>query len=443
MIKRTALPSRGWLLLTLPLALLLSACLPEGIKVPQSEFSSLIERKSGLIALLAVDGNIYTVDQGGNGLTPITEDAFQDESGYRFYGLPIWSPDSQALAFAGYEGQPESEPSVMSLFTASRDGDGLTQAHKSGNFPVFYDWSPTGDQIGFISQTPNQSLALQTVPSAGGEARLVDAGAPYYWAWSPDGSAMLAHVGGGVSSQAHLSLLQFGTEAEVVEFGLEVEPATFKAPAFSPDGSQVLVASQTESGTNALVLMDVLGQNQQVLTEYNGSIAFAWSPNGQRVAYLVSPTDELGEPGILTVIDPSGRRRPVELKNETPYAFFWSPDSQSLAYFVDQPTEENAAEGEEQEQQSNFVWSLRIMDAGNGRTHTVQDSLMVTEQFLQVIPYFDQYHQALTIWSPDSKNLVVSAYRPDGTPSIFVVAASGRLEPRYIVNGLAAFWSPR
>ena len=34
-------------------------------------------------------------------------------------------------------------------------------------------------------------------------------------------------------------------------------------------------------------------------------------------------------------------------------------------------------------------------------------------------------------------------YRPDGTPSVFVVAASGKLEPRYIVNGLAAFWSPR
>ena len=84
-----------------------------------------------------------------------------------------------------------------------------------------------------------------------------------------------------------------------------------------------------------------------------------------------------------------------------------------------------------------------MLDAANGRNHTVQESLMVTEQFLQVIPYFDQYHQALTIWSPDSKNLVVSAYRPDGTPSVFVVAASGKLEPRYIVNGLAAFWSPR
>lgn len=440
MIKRVAPARPGGLILLVPLALLLAACVPEGIRVPQSEFSSLVERKSGLIALLAVDGNIYTVDQGGNGLTPITEDAFSDESGYRFYGLPIWSPDSQSLAFAGYEGPPDAAPNSMSLFTADRQGESLVRAHQSPNYLVFYDWSPSSDQVGFIAQTPSQSLALHTVPSAGGETRLVDAGAPYYWAWAPDGSAMLAHVGGSVSSQAHLSLLQL--EPEVVEFGLDLAPAPFKAPAFSPDGSQVLVAGRTEAGTNALILMDVLGENQQVLTEYNGNIAFAWSPNGQRVAYLVSPNDQLGTPGTLTIIDPSGRRRPVELSNQAAYAFFWSPDSRSVAYFIDQPAEA-ATEADEGQSQQQFVWSLRILEAGNGRTHTVQESIMVTEQFLQVIPYFDQYHQALTIWSPDSKNLVVSAYRPDGTPSVFVVAASGKLEPRYIVNGLAAFWSPR
>lgn len=441
MSKRAAQRSRFWLPGVAALALMVTACVPEGIQVPQSELSSLVERKSGLIALLAIDGNIYTVDQGGNNLTPITEDAFSDASGYRFYGLPIWSPNSEALAFSAYEGpDAESAPTSMSLFTADKNGDALTEAHKSPNFLVFYDWSPGSDQVGFIAQTPNQSLALQTVARGGGEPRLVDAGAPYYWAWSPDGSAMLAHVGGSIGSQAHLSLLQL--EPEVVEFGLAVTPAPFKAPAFSPDGSKVLVAGETEAGTNALVLMDVLGETQQVLVEYNGTIAFAWSPNGQRVAYVVSPSEELGTPGALTIIDPTGGRKPVELEDEAVYAFFWSPDSKSIAYFVDQPVEEDAAEAETAAQ-ANLVWSLRVLDAAKGRSRTVQESLIATEQFLQMVPYFDQYHQSLTIWSPDSKNLVVSAYRPDGTPSVFVVAASGKLEPRYIVNGLAAVWSPR
>jgi Tol biopolymer transport system component len=441
MTKRTASPGLHWLLFVVPLALLATACLPEGIRVPQSELSSLLERTAGLIAFLGVDGNIYTIDQGGNGLAPVTEDAFSDDTGYRFYGMPIWSPNSQSLAFAAYEGPASGEaPTSMSLFTAGRDGESLVEAHKSSNFVVFYYWAPTSDQVGFISQTANASLALQTVPTGGGEARLVDAGNPYYWAWSPDGSAVMAHVGGSVSSQAHLSLLQL--EPEVVEFGLEVKPAPFKAPAFSPDGSKVLVAGLTENGTNALVLMDVLGQNQQMLTEYNGNIAFAWSPNGQRVAYMVSPDDELGTPGTLTILDPTGRRAPIELKDQPIYAFFWSPDSQQIAYFIDQPLEGDEAPAEGEEQQ-NFIWGLHVLDAANGRSHGVQTTLMATERFLQVIPYFDQYHQALTIWSPDSKNLVLSAYRPDGTPSIFVVAASGKLEPRYIADGWTAFWSPK
>ena len=444
MNKRTAQPVRPWLLFFVPLTLALTACLPDGVRVPQSELSSLVERKSGLIAFLGIDGNIYTIDQGGNNMEPITEDAFSDEANYRFYGLPVWSPNAESLAFASFEGPSGESPTSMSLFTAGRDGDSLVEALKSPNYLVFYYWGPTSDRLGFISQTPNQGLSLQTIPSAGGEPRLVDAGSPYYWAWSPDGSAVLAHVGGSVSSQARLSLLQL--EPEVVEFGLDVKPAPFKAPSFSPDGSKILAATLTENGTNALTLMDALGQNQQTITEFNGNIAFAWSPNGQRIAYMVSPDDDLGTPGPLTIVDPTGKKKPVVLKDQDVYAFFWSPDSQQIAYFIDQPLEgeQATAEAEVQaQQQQNFVWGLHVLDADNGRSHSVQTTLVATEQFLQVIPYFDQYHQALTIWSPDSKNLVVSAYRPDGTPTIFVVAASGKLEPRYIVDGLAAIWSPR
>ncbi len=440
MIKRTAQAGLRGLLFIVPLALLVTACVPEGIRVPQSELSSLVERKSGLIAYLALDGNIYTIDQGGNGRTPVTADAFSDGENYRIYGMPIWSPNSESLAFTGYQGVSESGPTSISLFTAGKDGSALVEAHTSPQLLVFYYWSPSSDQLGFISQTPNQGLALHTVPTGGGETRLVDAGAPYYWAWSPDGSSVMAHVGGNLSSPAHLSLLQL--EPEVVEFGLDVEPAQFKAPAFSPDGSQVLVAGRTEAGTSALVLMDALGQNQQVLTEYNGSIAFAWSPNGERVAYIVTPDAALGTPGTLTILDPSGKKKPIEVKDQSVYAFFWSPDSKQIAYFIDQPLELEA-ESEEAQQQQNFIWGLHVLDANNGRTHSVQDTLIATEQFLQVVPYFDQYVQTLTIWSPDSKNLVVSGYRQDGTPTIMVVAASGKLEPRYIADGLAAFWSPR
>src|SRR5262245_58706693 len=99
-MNKQSAPRAGWLLMALlPLALLAAACLPEGMRVPQSEFSAALERKAGQIAYLGTDGNIYTTDQGGSNKKQITTDAFADDNNYRFYGTPIWSPDSHSLAF--------------------------------------------------------------------------------------------------------------------------------------------------------------------------------------------------------------------------------------------------------------------------------------------------------------------------------------------------------
>src|SRR5207247_7872917 len=123
----------------------------------------------------------------------------------------------------------------------------------------------------------------------------------YYWAWAPDGQTILAHNG------THLSLLQLGQS--VSEQALNFQPAEFKAPAFSPNGQQMLVAAGEADGKAALLLADSQGQNVKSLAEYDesGSIAFEWSPDGQRVAYLASDSPALGSPGHLVVVDPSGK----------------------------------------------------------------------------------------------------------------------------------------
>ncbi|HET8564308.1 MAG TPA: hypothetical protein VFM35_10590, partial [Candidatus Binatia bacterium] len=64
-----------------------------------------------------------------------------------------------------------------------------------------------------------------------------------------------------------------------------------------------------------------------------------------------------------------------------------------------------------------------------------------TSQFVSILPYFDQYHQSTTIWSPDSNNLVLSFTDSNNSPGIAVAAASGQLEPRMLAQGYLAFWS--
>jgi Tol biopolymer transport system component len=432
-------------LLALPLALLATACLPEGVRVPQSELSSVLERKVGLIAYLGSDGNIYTIDQGGNKQTPITTDARQDDSGYFFYGMPSWSFDGQRLAFPAYSGQGQAAPDETHIFTAKRDGTELVDAVTSENLMVFWSWAPDGKHVGYIAQTPGENLAFAMVAPEGGDSAVIDVGVPYFWSWAPSGQQLLVHAGGASPNPtARVARLDLGTG--VTEQVLDLQPGEFKNPAYAPDGQQVLLAVANADGGGDLVVTDAAGSSPRVITSYPGNVAFAWSPNGNRIAYLLSDSLQPGAPGQLVVADPDGKAKPVSLPAETPvYAFFWSPDSKSLAYFTEAPPAEDATPEPEAtaaaaDGQTALGLSLDVMNAANGRTHNVA-TYAPSLRFLQLIPYFEQYHQSLTIWSPDSKNLVVSAYGPDGTPGIFVVAASGRLEPRYIADGLLGLWS--
>ena len=424
----------------LGLVLLTTACLPQGVRLPQSEFLGLLARKSGLIAYLGADGNVYTVDQGGGKPQPITTDASIGDS-YRVYGLPSWARDAQSLAFAAYVGQGQDDPTQTSLMVARKDGSGLNEIYASEDFLIYYYWSPDSQRIGLISDTPGSALALKLVPSAGGEAQTVDVGQPYYWTWAADSRALLVHAGdNSTGGPSRLALLRL--DGGVTEQGLAVTPSLFKAPAFSPDGTQALVAGQVD-GKSALLLTDAAGKVARTVADYTGNIAFAWSPDGKRAAYIASEAGSVGVLGPIVIVDPAEAADPVTLEGDPAYAFFWAPDSQSIAYFsphqvaTETPT---PAAGAIDSTSSDIVWSLSVANTRSGASRSIA-TFVPTDRFLQLLPYFDQYHQSVTIWSPDSQNLVVSAYGSDSQPGIWVVAASGSLEPRPVAPGLIAVWS--
>jgi len=425
-------------------ALLLAACLPQNIQVPQSPLLSTLERKSGLIAYVGIDGNIYVSDQGGGNLVQLTSDASVSESQsgpFLYYQYPTWSADSNHLAFVGISGQGGAA-SGTSLMIANIDEEKAEKVYSSKTENPFYlYWSPDNENLGFISSTASgQSFMLQSASVNGGEPVVLDTGSPYYWSWAPDGSAMIVHTGGTNSTvPVHLSFLK--VKPEIIEDQLDAVPASFQAPAWSPDGNHILLSRVNEQKENEIILTDPRGEFEKSIGTYEVSTSFAWSHDSELVAYIDGETAmSAGSLGKLHVVDTTNSED--FFQDDDVAAVFWSPNSKKLAYFkpfVSDGTSSGGTGASDTSSQQLYL-QLNMLDISSGESKELF-TFLPTNQFVSLLPYSDQYHQSATIWSPDNNNLVLSFLTPDGAAGIAIVAASGQLEPRLLAQGYIAFWS--
>jgi len=426
--------------------MLIAACgsIGQAVRVPQSPMLAAVERKSGLIAYLGPDGNVYTIDQAGGKMNMVTEDAHGEEGGVRrFYDFPAWSLVDNRLAFVGIDVQ-ENGSSTASIFATDKKAEGAREIYSSDDHvPFFLYWSPDGEWVSFLSSAQGStSMAMQIAPSDGGETSVVDTGRPYYWAWSPRSSEVMAHAGGSVAinpSGARLSLVEM--EPVIRETGLGIKPTNFQTPAYSPNGEYALLAGAT-GNQQQLVLTDSAGRLQSVLADYEGNIAFDWAPKGDFAAFLTAETNNQALVGDLTFLDLRKPNEPELISTEANdvMGFFWAPDGKKLAFFVPVIFSE-AAEGEEQTaENTRFLLELHVAEPKSGDFKRIA-AFQPTPTFLNIFPYFDQYQRSVTIWSPDSRYILVSAVANGEVQGLFVVPASGDFEPRFLTEGRLGFWS--
>lgn len=415
------------------LAILLAACAPGDFQVPQSPALRFLEKKSGLIAFIGNDGNLYITDQSGNSPKPITEDINEENSSRVLYQLPTWSQDGSQLAFVRLE-QTDASALTSQLLVANVDDDSVKSVYASeSEHPFYLNWSPDNQNIGALTTTAiPQMLALQNIPADGEGRKILDTGSPFYWSWAPDGGSMIVHKNGpAIERASQLAFLKL--DSEVIEYVLDEEPASFQAPAWAPDGSFILLTTLTEDGSQQLVLTDAQGGVQKTITDFDINVAFAWAADSEQYAYIAG-TRELqnGVIGPLHVSDIHGREEIVV--DESVIAFFWSPDGQEIAYLL--PVVVTSEDSTEEV----FYLELHILDVASGESRLIA-SFQPTEEFFSLVPYMDQYHQSVTLWSPDSNNIVLAFLTADGVPAIAIVPSSGVTQPRVLAEGVFATWS--
>lgn len=292
-------------------------------------------------------------------------------------------------------------------------------------------WAPDGNRVAFLAgrlslNSDNDTVALFVADADGSNLRRLS-GCPEEYScgvamgsglsWSPDGRSIALASG-------HLYVVDV---ADGVRRRLPAgEPVL--APAWSPDGSVIAVADQSEIRT---VPADAeAGDTSRTTTlarDLRGVSSIDWSADGTRL--VASAADG------LHVVDATGRKTfkvVSQRRGEGPGAATWSPDGTRIAYFTTPRV------------QGGFTAQLRVVNPDTGH-----------DQVLWAAPCcVSTWHPPA--WSPDGSRLALSVEiigHPDRT-GLFLVPAAGSSDAgedtvRVVLDGVAPglpadpTWQPR
>jgi TolB protein len=359
------------------------------------------------------DGNIYLASPDGAQRFALTSDA----AASRIYAQPSWSADGTRIAWSKIDRRGSA------LVTSRFDGSQRSEA-RVPFAPFYIAWSPRGDQLAYLSNwtvVDESSIALRLVDvdAAADQARTLANGQPLYFSWAPDGERLLTHIG---NERVEVQSVT-GVQTPVVLSG-----GAFQAPQWTLDGA-ALVYALADATQQVLVVTDLAGAAQEEITDFDGRITFGVSPDGTRVAYVPSDrASQVNTLGPLYVVDRATQA--TRLITEDPVvAFVWSPDAQKLAYLTLAPLRNRVG----------MRWN--VWDGSQRRTFS---TFAPTQTFLNnYLPFFDQYAQSHRVWSPDSTALVFAGSLTDGRSGIWVQDVATDQAPRLVGSGLFANWSPR
>lgn len=358
----------------------------------------------------------------------------------RRFDFPAWAPDGSRLAVT-------SGDSLYILFDEDRAADSLPPPiyQSREQRPFYLYWSPESDQVSFLTSHPEGlALYLANVDGSGESARLLEIGQPFYWDWTPSGNQILIHTGL-TGDRARLALINPAVDGASEELA---EPGFFQAPGISSSGRYRAFAERSDDNRSELVIQNDRGI-AQVTEPHDGQVALTWSPTDELLAYSSPSVDSIHSYGPLRLLDPStGESQTLTQANVL--AFFWSPDGRKIAY-LSLPLQPDggiqaisySATGQSevvrmaQREELRFeLWLVDVDSAEKRRLATFLPSGLFLSQFL---PFFDQYALSHRLWSPNGDAIVLPMVENGVSHIAIVQIESGEIG--ILTVGEIGFWS--
>ncbi len=230
----------------------------------------------------------------------------------------------------------EPGASQPSLYSGNADGTGEIKLESGveggGYMDVAVD--PTGQRIAFVrpvtvgdTTAPQLFVAPVSSPQDAQQITTLVASVLAHPSWSPDGTTIAFSDNTDGDEEIWTINADGGGLLQVTN-----NDARDFDPAFSPDGSKIVYASDVDSpGFTEIYVMDANGADSTALTDVPNSYSPAWSPDGTRIAYV---NDQQGD-GDIYVMDADGQR-PYLLTQDDNGAEdrdpAWSPDGRWILF---------------------------------------------------------------------------------------------------------------
>ncbi len=338
---------------------------------------------------------------------PSPEDQTQKQ-----FQMPTWSPDGQYLAFTELYLNANGVDTCCLVVYDVRQGKEVARKTLP-NAPHMIQFMPDSDAIIYLqNQHDNISLcsvvSVRELMSGHDTERVIDEGMPLFFATSKYNSQRYSLVMNNGKRNGLYRYLGDMTLPRKAWKQLATHERKFRSPEVASTGLQDSVIFVMD---NYLVAASVDGRYRKNICRVQGFCTIAVSPNGKHIALM----EEDGATGFYQMSIISGRdatnpyggtdyvQKTLPIKNVVA-SFYFSPDSQKLLLMVTtSPSHEFSVTRNTMNLGVSLTckWDVYMLEKEEVRSYGIFNPRPY--QLKAFIPFFDQYRNSLSPWSPDSQ----------------------------------------